>query len=199
MCSSNNTQVEIAKNVETRKFCNEFDEWFWETNYKLKLNPSMCTDIDLYYLCKWLGLEGYEMPDSITIKWNNWDCNKRIELLVNSYAVSKLCNFFETAKQMHKSTPVLLDVDHFKNAFISTAFRLERTTNPSADSVIMRIRERNKNPKIYDGYRYCTDEILYERMEIEFGDNFTKKKEERKKELLKEKEREREKLKKRKK
>ncbi|MDR1348735.1 MAG: hypothetical protein LBJ63_10000 [Prevotellaceae bacterium] len=172
MYRANNTQVNIAKNIETRKFCDEFNNWFWETNYKLKMNPSTGVDIDLFYLYQWLGLEGYEIPDSIT---NNWNYIEKQEHLANSYALNKLLNFFETAKQMHKSEPALLDVDHFKNAFVSTAFRLERTKKPNADTVILYIRDKNNNSKIFDGYRYCTDIILYKRMKAKFGDDYIKK------------------------
>lgn len=146
---ANKGNFEIEKIRQTMSLSQEFFNWFTYNRDGITANSS------LQNLKIW---EGSLQDTVLKNNWLNLSDNERINELCNTPEAGKLFNFFEDAKVLHQKG--LLDIEYFINFFYGPLRRLEKTSNPTVDTIIETTRIRYNNPYIYDGYYYCRDEIL---------------------------------------
>lgn len=93
-------------------------------------------------------------------KWDNLSYEDKIIRLKSNIKLQQILGFFEDAKLLHRKK--LLDREYFDNYFTMEIKRLQ-AADPSIENYINAVKTRED---IWDGYRYCCDNILTELIEI---------------------------------
>ena len=135
---------------QTVTLCKEFNEFY--SNYS-----AIESNMELRQMRDWVRNES----NWIDTAFLSLDPIGKLEVLYKNLIVKKLFNYFETAKMLHKKE--LLDEEYFSNWFETLFIGMQRTDNPTVDSFIEYYRDMKKNDKIWDGYYYCRDSIIWKK------------------------------------